>query len=291
MAFIIFSDSGCNLPEKYLKDLGIEVIPFSYTLDGQLIQCDKSPDHFDGHAFYEKMRNRAEVKTSLLSPGAFQQAFRPVLAAGSDILYIGLSSGISGTIHSAHLAAESLMEEFPGRVVAILDSLGAGMGEGLLACRASDLRSQGLTLAEALPILEDERDHLCEFFTVDDLMYLKSTGRVSGVTALVGTILQIKPLLRGDETGHIVVCGKSRGRKKAIADIIALYQKRVKNPETQRVFISHGDCPQDAEALADGIRKAAPPKELIVAMHEPLTGAHVGPGMLSVFFLGDSRQP
>lgn len=291
MSYIVFSDSACNLPGRLLRELDIHIIPFSYELDGELIQCDDSPDDFDGHAYYEKMRNRAEVKTSLLNVDAFVRAFRPYAEAGQDILYTGLSSGVSGTIQSARQAARELMEEFPQRQIAVLDSLGAGLGEGLLTCRAADRRNEGLSLAEAMPLLEEERDRLCEFFTVGDLMYLRHTGRLSGVVALVGTILQVKPLLRGDEEGHIVLCGKSRGRKKAVADLVALYKKRVRSPETQRVFISHGDCPEDAALLAEGVQKVAPPKELIVSIHEPQTGSHVGPGMLSVFFLGDSRQP
>ena len=291
MAFLVFSDSACNLPGRFLTELDIHIVPFSYELDGELIPCADSPDDFDGHAYYEKMRNRAVVKTSLLNADAFISAFRPSLEAGQDIVYVGLSSGISGTLQSAHMAAQALMEEFPQRQVAILDSKGAGLGQGLLACRAADRRDEGLSLSEAMPLLEEERDRLCEFFTVGDLMHLRSTGRLSGVTALLGTVLQIKPLLRGDEEGHIVVCGKSRGRKKAISDLAALYKKRVKNPEVQRVFISHGDCLEDAELLGEMVKEIAAPKELIISIHEPLTGAHVGPGMLALFFLGDSRQP
>lgn len=291
MAYTIFSDSACNLPGRFLQELDIQIVSFPYEIDGQSVRSALNPDDFDGHAFYEKMRNHARLKTSLINADTFATAFRPFLAAGQDIIYIGLSSGVSGTVQSATMAKEMLEEEFPQRKVVILDSKGAGLGEGLLACRAADFRKQGLSLDAALPMLEEDRDNLCEFFTVDDLMYLRHTGRISGVTALMGTALNIKPLLRGDEEGHIVMCGKSRGRKKAIDELMALYTKRAVNPQLQRVFISHGDCLEDAQALAEKVRQAAEPKELTICIHEPMTGSHVGPGMLALFFIGDSRKP
>lgn len=291
MSFAVFTDSACNLPGQLLKELDIHVICFSYEMDGVLVPCAESPDNFDGHAYYEKLRNRSKVKTSLLNADIFERAFRPYLEAGQDLVYIGLSSGISGTFQSARMAMDTLREEFPQCYLGALDSMGAGLGEGLLACRAADRRNEGLSLEAAMPLLEEERDRLCEFFTVGDLMHLRNTGRLSGAVALVGSLLQIKPLLRGDEEGHIVLCGSCRGRKKAISELAKLYEKKVVSPETQRVFISHGDCLEDAEALAQKIREIAEPKELIISMHEPLTGAHVGPEMLSVFFLGDNRKP
>lgn len=146
-----------------------------------------------------------------------------------------------------------------------------------------------MSLEETYAALEQDRSNLCEFFTVDDLMFLRRTGRVSGVAATLGTMLQLKPLLRGDETGHITVFHKVRGRKRAVDALAELYRKRVRRPEEQRVYLSHGDCLEEAERLARMVREAAPPKELIVSLHEPLTGAHVGPGMLALFFLGDGR--
>lgn len=291
MAYSIFSDSACNLPGKFLRELDIQVVPFPYMIDGQSVKSSVSPDDFDGHAFYEKMRSHAQLKTSLINADTFATAFRPFLQEGNDILYVGLSSGVSGTMQSADIAKALLEEEFPQRKIVLVDSKGAGLGEGLLACRAADFRRQGLSLEAALPMLEEERDNLCEFFTVDDLMYLRHTGRVSGVTALMGTALNIKPLLRGDEEGHIVMCGKCRGRKKAIDELASLYAKRAVSPETQRVFISHGDCLAEAETLARKIRQIAEPKELTICIHEPMTGSHVGPGMLALFFIGDSRKP
>ena len=188
------------------------------------------------------------------------------------------------------LAAHTeLRDEFPERTVCPVDSMGAGFGTGLLACRAAELRDEGRSAAEATAVLEQEVQNLCEFFTVSDLMFLHRTGRVQAAAALVGTVLNLKPILRGDEEGHIVTCEKVRGRARAIANLAARYETRAVHPELQRVAITHGDCPEDAQALAERIRAIAEPKELIVCPHEPFTGAHVGPGMLGLFFFGSGR--
>lgn len=289
MSFAIFADSGSNLPRRILDTLGVEIIPFTLWINGEAHVCPRCPEDFDSHAFYEKMRNRAEVKTSLINSAVFEDAFRPALEAGKDVLYFSLSSGVSGTYHSACLAAQELEEAFPERRVFVVDSLGAGCGTGLLACRAADARAAGQSAEQAYRGVLADRDRLCEYFTVDDLMYLKRTGRVKAVVALAGTMLNIKPLLWGDPAGKISVYGKARGRGKAIEAIAQKYRDKVVDPERSRVFISHGDCPEDAQRLADAVRQIAEPKELIVVPHEPLTGAHVGPGMLSLFFLGDGR--
>ena len=168
-------------------------------------------------------------------------------------------------------------------------SLGAGLGTGLLTLRACDLRDEGKTAREAAEILRDETLRLCEFFTVDDLNCLKRTGRVSGATAMIGTVLNIKPLLYGDYEGHIVSWGKVRGKKKAIDAILEKYREKAVDPQNRRVAISHGDVPEEAEELARRVCEIAQPKELIIAPHEPFTGSHVGPGMLALFFFGDSR--
>ena len=289
MSFAIFSDPSCNLPRAQLEEFQVQIIPASYEREGKLIPCPRYPEEFDGREYYNYLRNKGVVKTSLIPAGQMEDAFRPVLAGGKDVLYITLSSGISGTVAAGFQAAQALAEEFPERQVRVLDSMGAGFGNGLLLGRASDYQKAGLSLAETYTLVERDRDNLCEFFTVDDLMFLRRTGRLSGVTATLGTMLQLKPLLRGDESGHITVFNKVRGRKRAVETLAGLYRKRVCRPETQRVYISHGDCPEEAEQLAQMVRDIARPKELIVCLHEPLTGAHVGPGMLALFFLSEGR--
>lgn len=289
MSYTIFTDACSNLPNRLLKELDIRVLPCDYTIDGVPDTYEGDMDAFDFHAYYDKLRAGAELKTSLLNTHLFLTHFRPELERGKDIVYVGLSSGVSGTIQSARMAAEELLEEFPERTVYVVDSLGASLGVGLLSCRASDLREEGKTAEEAGVILDDEVSHLLQFFTVDDLNFLKRTGRVSGATAMIGSVLNIKPLLWGDETGHIVAWQKCRGRKKAIEAIAELYRTRAITPQIRRVAISHGDCPEDAELLAKRICEIAQPKELIICPHEPFTGAHVGPGMLALYFFGDQR--
>lgn len=289
MSFTIFGDSSCNLPKAQQLAFGIQMLDFSYEMEGKLVRCPRYPDDFDGKAYYDYLRNGGMVKTSLLGVGTIMDEFQPHLEKGEDILYITMSANISGTHNAACQAARLLKEEYPDREVRVFDSMGSGLGTGLLIGRASDYRALGRTLDETWDLLVTDCANLCEFFTVDDLQFLKRTGRVSGVTATLGNMLQLKPLLRGDETGHIVAFNKVRGRKKSLDTLLDLYRKRAIDPQNQRVYISHGDCPEDAQYVADGIRAIAEPKELIVALHEPLTGAHVGPGMMAVFFLSDGR--
>lgn len=289
MSFTVFTDGCSNLPGRLLAELEIRVLPCSYVLDGIPGTYTGDIDAFDAHAYYDRLRNGSVMKTSLLNTHLFLTHFRPELEAGKDVIYVGMSSGISGTIQAARIAAEELAEEFPKRTVRIVDSLGAGFGPGLLSCRASELRKEGKSATDAADILDAEVMQLLQFFTVDDLNFLKRTGRVSGATAAIGTVLNIKPLLWGDPTGHIVALQKYRGRKKAIDAIAELYRTRAIHPENQRIAISHGDCEADAKLLADRICEICRPKELVICPHEPFTGAHVGPGMLALFFFGESR--
>lgn len=289
MSFTLFTDGCSNLPTLLRKKLDIRLLPCSYSIDDEPATYNGDLDTFDSHEYYTQLRAGKRVKTSLLNSDLFLTHFRPVLEAGMDVVYVGLSSGISGTIQAARIAAAELMEEFHGRVVRVVDSLGAGLGTGLLTCRAADLRDDGKTADETGEILDRERMHLCEYFTVDDLNCLKRTGRVSGTTAAIGTMLNIKPILLGDNDGHIVACAKVRGRKRAMDALVEKYREKIVLADRQRVAISHGDVPEEAEELARRIRAVAEPRELIICPHEPFTGAHVGPGMLAVFFLGRER--
>ena len=289
MSYTVFTDGCSNLPGRILTELNIRVLPCSYVFDGEPGIYEGDIDAFDSHTYYEKLRAGAEMKTSLLNSQLFVDHFRTALEAGEDVVYVGLSSGVSGTLQAAKIAAEELMEEFPERTVRVVDSLGAGFGPGLLACRAADLRNEGKTANEAGEILDEEVKHLLQIFTVDDLNFLKRTGRVSGATAAIGTILNIKPLLWGDPTGHIVALSKCRGRKKAIEAIVEIYRNRAIDAQNQRIAISHGDCLEEAQILADKVCQICKPKELIICPHEPFTGSHVGPGMLALFFFGEER--
>lgn len=289
MSFTLFTDGCSNLPTLLRRKLDIQLLPCSYSMDDEPATYNGDLDTFDSHGYYTQLREGKRVKTSLLNTDLFLRYFRPVLEAGKDVVYVGLSSGISGTIQAASIAAAELREEFHDRVVRVVDSLGAGLGTGLLTCRAADLRDEGRSAQETGEILDQERMHLCEYFTVDDLNCLKRTGRVSGATAAIGTMLNIKPILLGDNSGHIVACAKVRGRKRAMDALVEKYREKIVHADRQRVAISHGDVPEEAEELARRICDVAQPRELIICPHEPFTGAHVGPGMLAVFFLGRER--
>lgn len=289
MSFALFTDSFSNLPGSLLRSLDIRVLPCTYLVEGEPVHYNGDIEAFDAAAYYDGMRQGKRITTSLTNSQLFVDHFRPALEEGQDVVYVGLSSGVSGTLQSALLAAQELMDEFPERRVRIVDSLGAGLGTGILTCRGADLRGEGKSADETADLLDQEKLKLCEYFTVEDLVYLKRTGRVSAATAALGNVLNIKPLLYGDYEGHIVSCAKCRGRKKAIDAIVEKYRTKAVDPQNRRVAISHGDCLEEAQALAARICEIAQPKELILCPHEPLTGSHVGPGMLALFFFGDSR--
>ena len=289
MSFKIFTDSSANLPGSKLERYNIDVIPFSYEINGASFTAEKNTDNFDCHGYYEMLRNKTVVKTSLINVQDFCDAIVPTLKAGQDVLFVGMSSGVSGTMQAARVAARLLTEEFPERKVRMFDSLGAAFGVGLTACKAAEFAEAGCNMDDTVMRLEDFRTRLCHYFTVDDIMYLKRGGRISGVTAAVGTVLNIKPILCGNDEGKIVSCGKARGRKQAIEMLAEIYQKKVLNAENQTVAISHGDCIEDARRLASIVCDIAKPKELLIMPHEPMTGAHVGPGMLGLFYEGKRR--
>lgn len=284
--FAILTDSASNLTAKQLRDNDITAIPFPYFLRGKECGCD-TLETFDDIAFYAALKNGERVTTSQINPQRYIDFMRPLLEAGKDILFIGLSSGISGAFSSAVMAMEQLSEEFPQRKIELVDSLGASLGEGLMVLRAAELRAEGKTIGETAEEVRIHIEKMYQVFTVDDLMFLKRTGRLSNISAAVGTVLGIKPLLKGNEEGKIVACGKIRGRAKVIAALAEKYGTLVKEPEKQTVGISYCDCKEDAKALAELINKTNPPKKLIVVKHEPATGSHLGPGALALYFEGE----
>ncbi len=286
-SFAVFADGTANLPNSVLN--GIRLLPLELTIGGNLDCYTGDLDQFDGHKYYESLRQGKLVQTSLVNTHAFLEAFEPVLASGEDLIYISMSSAISGTCQAAEIAAEELRESYPDRFIHIVDSLGCGFGGGLLAIHAAELSLRGVAAREAAKVLDEEVPHICQYFTVDDLNFLKRTGRVSGMTAKIATILNIKPILYGDKTGHIVACDKVRGRKRSIEAIARKYEEKREDISFQRVFISHGDCLEDAEALAARVREITPDYSITICQHEPVSGAHVGPGMLALFFRGKER--
>ncbi|MBQ2819823.1 MAG: DegV family protein [Clostridia bacterium] len=288
MSFAIVTDTSANIPTPLAKKLDITVIPFSYFIDGQERTC-LDTEAFDGKAYYDAIRGGTLVTTSQVTPQRYIEWFSPILEKGEDILFVGLSSGVSGSYQSAVMARIQLASKYPDRDIQLVDSLGASLGEGLLAIKAAYLRDGGKSLKDTFYEISDIRDRTCQIFTVDSLEHLRRTGRCSNITAVIGTLLHIKPLLKGDETGHIVSFKKVKGRSSAIEALARLFKEHSINAENQIIGISHGDCAKDAEMLKQLICQHCTPKEIITVCHEPVTGAHVGPGMLALFFEGGDK--
>ena len=286
MSFSIFTDTSANIPTPLAREHEIGVIPLSYIRQGQEYFC-LNTEEFDSREYYGALKNGEKITTSQINPQRYVEYMDPALKEGKDILFVGMSSGISGSFHSAVVAAEQLQETYRDRRILMVDSLGASLGEGLQVLRAVDCRSKGMNLQETYDYLMELRSHVYQLFTVDDLMFLRRGGRLSNASALVGTILNVKPILKGNEKGKIVTFGKVRGRKKVMDQIAEKYDLLVRNAETQTVCISHGNCPEDAELLADMLKKHHPPKEILMVNHEPVTGSYLGPGALCVYFLGE----
>ena len=281
----IITDTSANLDVALLRQQGIGVIPFSFYIDGQETRCTDT-EQFDAKAFYDGMRRGTPVTTSQLTPQRCLDIFAPLLVAGRDILFVGMSSGISGSYASARMAAAQLQEEFPQRKLRLVDTLSASLGEGLQVLKAAEYRTAGIDLDTAADRLLEERHRMCQVFTVEDLRYLRRSGRISNLKAAVGTVLQIKPMLKGDPQGQIVCFAQVRGRKKSIEVLAEQYDRYIEDAENETVAIVHADCPQEAEELARLLQRNHPPRKILTACYEPMTGSHVGPGALALFFYG-----
>lgn len=286
MSFSIFTDTSANLPTPLTRKKEIGVIPFSYFVEGEEFSC-LDTEAFAGANYYDKLRARAKITTSQINPQRYAEYLAPALQAGRDVLYIGMSSGISGSYQSACIAAEQLREAFPEREIRTVDTLGASLGEGLVVLKAAELRDAGLSLDNTVSAALKMSKCMYQVFLVDDLFHLKANGRLSNAASIVGTVLQIKPILKGNEAGQIVCIGKERGRRKAIRALADRYRDYVRDAGTQTVGIAHADCAEDAEYLSGLLREAARPKSVLNVLYEPVTGSHVGAGTLALFFLGD----
>ena len=283
----LFTDTSANLPLALTKKHSITVVPFSYTVNGKEADYPDDTD-FDGAAFYGAMRAGAVVKTSMVNPNLMAKYFERALSQGDDVLYVGMSGGISGTAQAAVIAAAELTEKYPERHIVTIDTYAASLGEGLQVLEAAGMIEQGKPLGEIKERLLARRPHMCQFFTVDDLAYLKRGGRISGATALVGTVLGIKPILCGDETGHIVSCGKVRGNKRAYAELANYFDTRALD-QSEMLGIAHADNEEGAQALIALLREKGFTGECLNVVYEPVTGAHVGPGTVALFFYGKEK--
>lgn len=283
----LFTDTSANLPVSIIREYGIEVVPFSYTVNGKEVPYSADTD-FNGRAFYEAMRAGAEVKTSMINVSDFMAAFEQWIAKGDAVIYVGMSGGISGTAHSAKLAAEELLEKYPAAKIAAIDTYAASLGEGFLVIETAKMIERGDPFLKIVKKIELLRKNMCQFFTVDDLAYLRKGGRISGAAAVVGTVLNIKPILRGDENGKIVLCGKIRGFNKSMEALANKYDELVFD-KTADVGIAHADNPEGAQRLEDILRAKGFSGELLKVVYEPVTGSHVGPGTIALFFMGEHK--
>lgn len=282
--FEIMTDSSANLTPDLAKEAQVDVIPLTcLTAKGEIPAYDETRP-FDGHSFYEALRKTGPIKTSMVSQSQFTQAFEPIIRAGKNILYVAMSSGISGTCFAAMKAASELMRKYPGRVIKVVDTLAASFGEGIFALKASMMRSAKVSLESTVEWAEMNKRRMCQFFTVDDLMFLNKGGRISSLSARIGSIANIKPLLMGNSEGKIVSCGKVIGRKKSLQALADLYDKHADAAGQETVAIAHGDCEEDALYLADQLKKKRNVKDLLIRCYEPGTGSHVGPGAVALFF-------
>ena len=283
MSFVVVTDTSGNLLNKQVRENDLKVIPFCYYIDGQENTC-LDTDRFDGNSYYALFKQNVRVTTSQINPKTYADFFTPFLAEGSDVIYVSMSSGISGSCQSAILGAEAALEEYPDRKIEVIDTLGASLGEGLVAVRAAQLRDQNVPFEDAVAELRALSERMFNVFTVDDLMFLRRGGRLCNIAAVVGTVLHIKPILKGDVDGKIVAFAKVRGRKRSIEALAAEYDKLVKDPEKQTVGIAHAACKADADYLVSLLNKNRPPRDILVVDYEPVTGSHVGPGALALFF-------
>lgn len=283
----LFTDTSANLPVALTKQHHITVVPFSYTVDGKETDYPDDVD-FDGAAFYGAMRRGAVVKTSMVNPDLMANYFERALSQGDDVLYVGMSGGISGTAHAAAMAVEELQEEFPERKIAAIDTYAASLGEGLLVLEAARMLENGAPFSLIVEQISQRRRTMCQYFTVDDLAYLERGGRVSKAAAIVGTVLKIKPLLRGDDEGKIVQCGKTRGRKQSLTALADFYEKLAAD-KTEEIGIAHADDADGAQFLLDALRQRGFTGECLTVCYEPVTGSHVGPGTVALFFQGIHR--
>ena len=286
--FRIVTDTSANLPTDYLHAEQITVIPYTFQ-SGKGEQSCMDLTTFDAKDFYAQMRSGVKVTTSQIPPQRYIDVLTPLLEAGEDVLFVSMSSGISGSYASSKIAANQLAEEFPERKILTVDTYSASLAEGIVVMRAVECRKEGLSIDETYQILRALRHRIAQIFTVGDLRYLKRTGRLSNLEAAVGTVLQIKPLLKGDPQGKIVCFAKVRGRQRAIEEMAKRYEELVVSPETQTVCISHADCEADAQILASMLRRSKAPKDILIVDYEPVTGSHVGPGALALFFVSDDN--
>jgi DegV family protein with EDD domain len=287
--YIIMTDSCCDMSAELAEELELTVLPLSLQMEGATYR-----NYLDGREigfkdFYARIRGGALATTSAVSVGQFEDAMRTILADGKDILCISFSSALSTTYQSATIAADTMREEFPDADIRVVDSLCASLGQGLFVYLCAQQKKAGKTLEEVYAYAEETKGSVCHRFTVDDLNHLKRGGRINAATALFGTMMSIKPVLHVDDQGRLINVGKARGRKASLLALVDRMEETAIDPKNQTVFISHGDCLEDAQFVADEIRRRFGTTDIRINYVGPVIGNHSGPGTMALFFLGSER--
>lgn len=288
--YVLTCSSTADLPVEYTKEHDIGVIPYHFYLDGQEY-LDDQEHSIPTKAFYDKMRQGGTPSTSMVNTELYADFFRPYLEAGKDVLHLEFSSGLSGSLDSAMRAARNLMEEYPERTVRIVDTLSASRGYGLVVYLTEEKKEEGADLDQAAAFAEETGKKITHWFAVESLEYLRRGGRLSRASAFLGTMLNIKPVLAVNDEGKVVPVEKIRGRKKSIAELLNKMEADIDNPDGQTVFVGHGDAPEEAEFVAEEIRKRFPTvKDVKTYYIGPVVGSHTGPGTVGIHYVAKQRD-
>ncbi len=285
--FVIATDSAADLSAELVQELGVEVYSLSFTMDGVTRHDRPDQSELPVKTFYDRLRAGSTATTAAVNVSDFTGGLAPALEAGRDVLILSFSSALSATCQSAQVAARELQEAYPGRRIYVVDSLAASLGVGLLLWHAARLRRSGASIEDVRDWLEANKLHLCHWFTVDDLHFLKRGGRVSAATAVLGTMLSIKPVLHVDDGGRLIKVGTARGRAASLRALVDHMEETVTDPSA--VFLSHGDCEEDALQVAEDVKRRFGTEHVYINTVGPVIGAHTGPGVVALFFLGRQR--
>ncbi len=286
----IVADSSCDFSGEWLKKLNLHMVPLEVEIDGKRFPNDPDWPHMSRPDFYNALRQGKTGKTSAPSSGSFAAAMKPLLDAGRDVLVVTVSSALSGTFNAASIAVQEMREKYPERTIECIDSLCASLGMGMFLYYMNEQRLLGRTALEVKAYAEKLIFKQCHWFTVDDLMFLKRGGRVSATSAMLGTLLNIKPVMHMDDPGRLTYVEKARGRKASLRALMEKMKESAAEPFGERLaFISHGDCMDDANFLADLLRENCGVRDVMIGDVGPVIGAHSGPGTVALFFLGKQR--
>lgn len=288
-SYVIITDSSCDLPDSLVKELELEVLPLAFLMDGKTYRNYPDNREMSPKEFYNKQREGSMATTNAVNVGEAADAMEAVLKQGKDVLVLAFSSGLSTTCNSFQIAAGDLAEQYPGRKIFVVDTLCASLGQGMFVYQAAKLRQEGKSIEEVRDWAEANKLKQCHWFTVNDLFFLKKGGRVSAATAVVGTMLQIKPVMHVDNDGHLIKVDTARGRKASLNALVDKVGELAEDPASQTMFISNSDCQEDAQYVADQVKAKYGTKEIIINSIGPVIGAHTGPGCVALFFTGEHR--